>query len=151
MGRNKDGGTLRTLEWAQDWPPCDPPGAPFYHGGGIAAEVLDVLREKGYVPTHFGPLTGEEKIEAMIAATQNGAYSPDAAQTKLIDLHLRQIRGKEKDSETSQVLEINDFLDLLQDFASKTRPEWVNVGTTPTPAPEPAAPDLIESLLADLK
>jgi hypothetical protein len=150
MRKNKEAATVVTAEMVENWPDATKDGQLWYYGQGVLPEALAILRGKGYTPTSFLNMVGEDKIAAMIEATQNGVFSPDSAQTKLIDIHLRQIRGQKDEEEKHSREEVLDFLELLQSMASKAAPAWLgkDVVVTPTSVPEPKSE--VDSLMGEL-
>lgn len=151
MGRNRESATLRDKAWAIRWPDAVRAGQEFFHGDGIQPEALEELRSKGYRPVDFRTLDGEEKLVAMFAAVTNNVYDPSTGELKVLDLHMKHLNTKDEGEDTGKQVEVLAFLDLLEDFASKTRPEWANVGAAPTPAPEKPSADIIDDILGSLK
>lgn len=148
MAKNGAAPTVRDVVWASRWPDAVRHGTEFFHGDGLSPEVLDILRGKGYTPIDFRTLEGNEKIDAMLTASTNGVFDPDTAQLKVIDLHMKHLKEQKKEDGEDNRAAVTDFLDLLQSMASKTRPEWVKVGATPTS--EVAPPKSVDDIMGEL-
>lgn len=147
--------TLCDENFVEGYPDAPQRGAAFFHAGGVTPGAAEILRGKGYTLVDFRSLTGEEKVEAMIEAAQNGVFEPSAGQIKLIDTHLKQIHGKDDEEEAHSRQDVLGFLDLLQEMASRERPEWAKVGVAPTQAsstPKVEPPEVvISNLMADIE
>lgn len=148
MAKSGAAPTVRDVNWAERWPNAIRQGVEFYHGDGLSAEVLETLRSKGYTPIDFRTLEGNEKIDAMLTASTNGVFDPDSAQLKVIDLHMKHLKEQKSDDREEKRPEVLGFLDLLQSMASRERPEWSKVGSTPTsPEVQPkSVDDIMEKL-----
>jgi hypothetical protein len=153
MGKNARTDTVELDLLLADWPDAVRQGQKFYHGAGLSGPLLESLRAKGYTPVDFRNLDGEERIQAMLEATQNGLYDPTPGQVKVIDLHIKALKDKKPEENDNRRGEVADFLDLLADFTSKTRPEWAKVGVEPTSAPKissEVAPAAIADIMGDI-
>lgn len=147
MARKGASETLRDRSWAERYPNALRQDQQFCHGEGIDPEALSVLRSKGYLTVDFRTLEGEEKLEAMFSAVTNGVYDPSSGELKVLDLHMKHLKEKDKAEDTGNQAEVVHFLDLLQDFASREKPEWAKSAKTDTPAPPQLAP---EAPIADI-
>lgn len=115
--------TERDANWAHKWPSPAKSGQSFYHAG-LEPSVVEILRRKGYDPVDFRTLEGEEKLEAMLNAALNGVYDPDTSQTKMLELHMKQLNNKEEMPENTNAAPVKSFLDTLATIASKKMPDW---------------------------